>query len=58
MKEEKPAFIVNTVLPNANIGHIFDKSQARSTGQWTVNLFKGEGLDGLKFIPPREQSNY
>ena len=54
VKEEKPKFVVNTVCPNANIGTILDKTQARSTGEWALNLFRSKGLDDMRAIPPRE----
>ena len=53
VKDVKPELVVNTVCPNANMGAILAKDQSSSTGQWVLNLYDGEGLEGMKAIPPR-----
>lgn len=53
VKEQKPAFTVNAVLPNANFGKILVKGQPASTGNWVTTLFNGN-TDALKNSPPRE----
>jgi hypothetical protein len=53
VKEQKPGFVVNAVLPNANFGKILVKGQPASTGDWVTTLFKGN-TDSLKNSPPRE----
>ncbi|KAF2092128.1 aldehyde reductase [Saccharata proteae CBS 121410] len=54
VKENKPSFVVNTVLPNANFGRVLDpKNQGfPSTGNWPVLVFKGE-LDMIRHFPPQ-----
>ncbi|KAE9363654.1 NAD(P)-binding protein [Stipitochalara longipes BDJ] len=52
VKERKPQFVVNAVLPNANFGKILVKGQPASTGDWVTSLFKGN-IDALKNAPPQ-----
>ncbi|KAI4219184.1 MAG: hypothetical protein L6R36_008512 [Xanthoria steineri] len=52
MREEKPAFIFNAVLPNCNIGRILSKEQPASTGGWYKKLWEGDA-ETLKLL--REQ---
>jgi len=54
VKEQKPGFVVNAVLPNANFGKILVKGQPASTGDWVTTLFNGN-TDALKNSAPREQ---
>ncbi|KAL8950433.1 MAG: hypothetical protein Q9222_003527 [Ikaeria aurantiellina] len=42
MHEEKPAFVLNAVLPNCNIGRILSKEQPASTGGWYKKLWDGD----------------
>ena len=55
-KEKKPNFVVNAVLPNANMGEILSEKQPASTGAWVKALYYG-GLDKLKDIPPQWMVN-
>ncbi|CAF9941169.1 MAG: hypothetical protein HETSPECPRED_002881 [Heterodermia speciosa] len=55
-KEKKPDFVVNAVLPNANIGEILSEKQPASTGAWAKALYYG-GLDKVKDIPPQWMVN-
>lgn len=52
MQEEKPAFVLNTVLPNCNIGRILSKEQPASTGGWYKKMWEGDA-EILKLL--REQ---
>jgi len=54
VKEKKPHFKANTILPNANYGPILDPAnQSASTGGWITAILKG-GVEGLaKSIPPQ-----
>lgn len=56
VREEKPGFVVNCVLPDTNLGRILAKEQRPSSGSFALSLYTGEGLDGLKVFPPREQT--
>lgn len=42
VKEEKPKFIANTVLPNYNMGKILPGGSAGATGSGIPSLFKGK----------------
>jgi hypothetical protein len=55
MKEQKPVFVVNSVLPNTNYGTILLKGQPASTGDWMTGLFEGK-IDALKGAPPSKSS--
>lgn len=55
-KEKKPGFVLNTVLPNANMGEILSDKQPASTGKWVKQLYNGS-LEGLKDIPPQYMVN-
>jgi nucleoside-diphosphate-sugar epimerase len=52
VKEQKPHFVCNAILPNTNFGKILLKGQPASTGNWIVNLYKGN-VEALQGIPPR-----
>lgn len=49
MQEEKPAFILNAVLPNCNIGRILSKEQPASTGGWYKKMWEGDA-ETLKLL--------
>ena len=50
-KEQKPGFVLNTVLPNVNFGEILSDQQPASTGAWVKKVYNGE-LDAVKdFLP-------
>ncbi|KAL4798024.1 hypothetical protein BDV19DRAFT_377234 [Aspergillus venezuelensis] len=50
-KEEKPNFVVNSVLPTYTIGTIFDEQQAGSTAKWLLDFgrdpSKGDFMRGF-----------
>ncbi|KAK9896079.1 NAD(P)-binding protein [Cystobasidium minutum MCA 4210] len=51
MKEKKPHFILNTVLPNANFGNILDsKHQDGSTAAWIKAIF-GPSWEKIQKVP-------
>lgn len=54
VKEKKPQFKANTILPNANFGPILDpKNQQGSTGGWHTGVLQGQ-IKGLSAgIPPQ-----
>ncbi|KAL8788941.1 MAG: hypothetical protein Q9195_007057 [Heterodermia aff. obscurata] len=51
-KEKKPDFVVNSVLPNFNMGEILSEKQPASTGAAVKALYYG-GLDKVQIIPPQ-----
>ncbi|KAH8900824.1 NAD(P)-binding protein [Thozetella sp. PMI_491] len=53
VSEEKPDFVLNTVLPNCNVGRILDpEHQSGSTMGFIRNLFKGN-YAVLQMLPPQ-----
>jgi hypothetical protein len=52
MKEQKPRFVANAILSNANFGTIL-KGQPTTTGKWIKDLYEGN-TDAVKRIPPRK----
>ena len=42
VKEEKPQFVANAVLPNYNMGRILEHGSAGATGNGVINVYKGE----------------
>lgn len=52
-KEEKPQFVVNTILPDFVVGPIFHPKQPGSTGKWVMDFWRDPGhFEPLKnFIP-------
>ena len=60
MDEEKPGFVLNTVLPNANMGHILSVEHQGypSTAGWIRALWDGfKGHEDLKYNPPQYYIN-
>lgn len=53
VKEQKPGFVVNSILPNCNLGRILVKGQPASSGQIAISLFEGR-KERLESFPPRE----
>ena len=51
-KEKKPGFVVNTVLPNTNLGEILSDKQPASTGAWVKSIYQGD-FDNIKHLPPQ-----
>ena len=57
MKEKKPGFVTNAVLPNCNLGEVFNlKKQSSPTPGWVISLYKGD-LESLKGVPPQWMVN-
>ena len=55
VRENKPNFVLNTVLPNANFGQILDpKNQSGSTASMVRDLFHGKLTAFIKGLPPRK----
>lgn len=55
VKDEKPHFRVNAVLPDLNLGEILSLEGSLSTGNWVRMVFE-TGTDFVKFLPPRKFS--
>lgn len=53
VKEKKPHFECNTILPNANFGPILEKTQDASTAGWLRTIFNNGFNALLEQIPPR-----
>jgi nucleoside-diphosphate-sugar epimerase len=52
-KEQKPGFVVNSILPNANFGTILAGGEAVTTAKWVKSLYDGD-INHVKGIPPRK----
>ena len=52
VKEQKPGFVLNAVLPNTNIGEILSDKQPASTGAWVKHIYNGN-LNSVKDVPPQ-----
>ncbi len=52
VKDHKPGFVLNAVLPNANFGEIMSDQQPASTGGWVKAIYNGN-FDAVKDIPPQ-----
>jgi len=52
VKDEKPTFAFNSILPNANFGPILDPESSASTAGWIVDTFHGKD-SALKSAPPQ-----
>lgn len=60
LREEKPSFVLNTVLPNANMGLVLSTEHQGypSTAGWIRALWNGfDGHEDLKFNPPQYYVN-
>lgn len=55
-KEQKPRFVLNTVLPNMNFGEIFSDKQPAQTAAWVRDLYNGI-TDRVKHLPPQWMIN-
>lgn len=53
MEEQKPGFVVNSILPNANFGTILGGMEAVTTAKWVKSCYDGD-IEHVKGIPPRE----
>lgn len=56
VKEEKPSFTLNTVLPNANFGRPLNDKVHLSTRDWVRQAYRGY-LGPLKSFPPQWMVN-
>ena len=60
VKEKAPAFVLNAVLPDCNIGRILSKNQPASTGGWYKKMWEGDA-ETLKLLreqfPPQHYVN-
>ena len=56
VKEHKPAYALNAVLPNANFGPLLNDKVSASTGEWVRAAYRGE-MDKVKSIPPQWMVN-
>lgn len=52
VKEQKPGFVLNSVLPNANFGEILSDKQPASTAGWIKMIYNGN-TDAVKGVPPQ-----
>jgi hypothetical protein len=55
VKEQKPNFVANSILPNWNIGKILVKGQPASSCGWITNFYNGD-IGPMKSVPPRKSS--
>jgi hypothetical protein len=53
VKEQKPHFGVNSILPNSNFGTILANGPAVTTAKWIKTLYDGD-IEHVKGIPPRK----
>jgi len=53
VKEQKPHFVCNTVLPNCNFGQILVPEQPASSASWPKALYNGQVDDIMKALPPQ-----
>lgn len=53
VKEEKPPFKVNTILPDANMGRILSSQGSPSTSSW-MGMFYNGAVDFVKGLPLRK----
>lgn len=51
VKEEKPHFRANAILPDATIGEVLSTQGSLSTGGWIRMVYK-DGVDFVKQLPP------
>ena len=56
VKERKPGFVVNTVLPDVTMGEILSEKQPAFTGAWVKSIYEGS-LDAVKDVPPQWMVN-
>ncbi|KAL8703393.1 MAG: hypothetical protein Q9201_003422 [Fulgogasparrea decipioides] len=56
IKEQKPGFVLNCLLPNFNMGTILSDKQATSTGAATKAIYE-TGNTGMAQIPPQWMVN-
>lgn len=53
VKDQKPGFVVNSILPDTNYGTILAGGEAVTSAKWVKSLYDGD-IDHVKGIPPRE----
>jgi hypothetical protein len=54
VKEQKPHFICNAILPNFNFGKILVEGQPASSGAFVKLLYDGNIVDEVRYFPPRK----
>ncbi|RAL59679.1 hypothetical protein DID88_000312 [Monilinia fructigena] len=52
VKEKKPGFVANSVIPDTNMGLILDPTLRGSTGALIRKLYQGDN-SGLLYLPPQ-----
>lgn len=57
VKDEKPGFVANSVLPNCNFGKKLDSEQSASTCGWLIDLYHGD-TSFWETFPPRKSFPY
>jgi hypothetical protein len=57
VKEQKPAFATNSILPNTNYGTILANGEAVTTAKWVKSLYDGD-VDYVNVIPPHKSQLY
>lgn len=53
VEENKPGFVLNTILPAANFGPTLIPDQYALTASWVTAPYKGDA-SGLVYVPPRK----
>jgi nucleoside-diphosphate-sugar epimerase len=53
VKDRKPNFVANSILPNTNYGTILANGEAVTTAKWVKSLYDGD-VEHVKDIPPRK----
>lgn len=57
VKEEKPHFRANAILPDATIGEVLSSQGSLSTGAWIRMVFEN-GVDFVKQLPPGKSLHF
>ena len=57
VQERKPGFVLNTVIPNFNIGSILSDKQSASSGGLIKSIIETGTLDAVKIFPPQWMVN-
>jgi hypothetical protein len=55
VKEQKPHFVTNAILPNANFRARLEESQIASTSAWVLGIFRGSA-EHTKDVPSRKST--
>jgi hypothetical protein len=54
VKDHKPKFVCNAVLPDCNFGKILVKGQPASSSSFIKAIYDGNITDGVRNFPPRK----